>query len=169
MRILITGFVAFAVWCVFSAWMYNDKLLPVINAPEPAPVIPEQTNVADSMAKIYAAMPEKLSIYFEFNNAEFKNDQQTDSRIAEFKQWLEKYPGSKLSVTGHTDLIGTEHFNQDLALKRAEIIGKYIEGQGINADRMLVESKGESEPAADYLTSEGRAKNRRTEVTIKMQ
>jgi flagellar motor protein MotB len=34
---------------------------------------------------------------------------------------------------------------------------------------MQVESKGESEPAADNLTREGRAKNRRTEVTIKMQ
>jgi len=114
-------------------------------------------------------MPEKLSIYFEFNDTEFKNDQQTDSRIAEFKQWLEKYPRSKLSVTGHTDLIGTELYNQDLALKRAEVIGKYIDTQGISADRMLVESKGESEPAADNLTSEGRAKNRRTEITIKMQ
>src|SRR5512133_1263118 len=154
MRILIMGFVAFAVWCVFSAWMYNDKLLPVINAPEPAPAIPEQTTTADSLAKIYAAMPEKLSIYFEFNNAEFKNDQQTDSRIAEFKQWLEKYPGSKLSVTGHTDLIGTEAFNEDLAMKRAEVVGKYLESSGVSADRMLVESKGETEPAADYLTSE---------------
>lgn len=169
MRILITGFVAFAVWCVFSAWMYNDKLLPVLNAPEPVPAIPEQTTMADSLAKIYAAMPEKLSIYFEFNDAEFKNDQQTDSRVAEFKQWLGKYPASKLSVTGHTDLIGTELFNQDLALKRAEVVAKYLESSGISADRMLVESKGESEPAADYLTSEGRAKNRRTEVTIKMQ
>jgi outer membrane protein OmpA-like peptidoglycan-associated protein len=169
MRILITGFVAFAVWCVFSAWMYNDKLLPVMNAPEPAPAIPEQTTMADSLAKIYAAMPEKLSIYFEFNDAEFKNDQQTDSRVAEFKQWLGKYPASKLSVTGHTDLVGTELFNKDLALKRAEVVAKYLEASGINADRMLVESKGESEPAGDYLTSEGRAKNRRTEVTIKMQ
>ena len=169
MRILITGFVAFAVWCAFSAWMYNDKLLPVINAPEPAPAIPEQTTMADSLAKIYAAMPEKLSIYFEFNDAEFKNDQQTDSRVAEFKQWLGKYPGSKLSVTGHTDLVGTELFNQDLAMKRAEVVAKYLESSGVSTDRMIVESKGETEPAADYLTSEGRAKNRRTEVTIKMQ
>lgn len=169
MRILITGFVAFVIWCVFSAWMYNDRLLPVINALEPLPALPEKTSAADSLAKIYAAMPEKLSIYFEFNNAGFKSDQQTDSRIAEFRQWLEKYPGSKLSVTGHTDLIGTDAYNEDLALKRAQVIGKYAGDQGISADRILIISKGESEPAADYLTSEGRAKNRRTEITIKMQ
>lgn len=169
MRILITGFVAFAVWCVFSAWMYNDKLLPVINTPDPVPIITEKNAAADSIAAIYAAMPQKLSVYFEFNKSELITDQNTESKIAAFRQWLEKYPGSKLSVTGHTDLIGTESYNQDLALQRALVVGKYIEGLGIGSDRMLVESKGESEPAADYLTAEGRAKNRRTEIIIKMQ
>ncbi|HEX2969961.1 MAG TPA: OmpA family protein [Bacteroidales bacterium] len=169
MRILITGFVAFAVWCFFSAWMYNDNLLPVINAPEPIAEIPEQTTTADSLEKIRAAMPEKLSIYFEFNKAEFKNDQQADSKIAEFRKWLEKYPESKLRITGHTDLTGTEAYNQDLAMERAVAVQKYIMTLGLSADRMIVESKGESEPAADYLTEEGRAKNRRTEILIKLQ
>lgn len=169
MRILITGFVAFAVWCVFSAWMYNDKLLPVINAPDPVPTVPEKNAAADSIAAIYAAMPEKLSVYFEFNKSELKADQITEAKIAEFRQWLGKYPGSKLSVTGHTDLIGTETYNQDLAMKRALVVGKFIEDLGVGPDRMLVESRGESEPAGDYLTAEGRAKNRRTEITIKMQ
>jgi len=34
---------------------------------------------------------------------------------------------------------------------------------------MVTESKGSGEPAADYLTAEGRAKNRRTEISIKMK
>jgi OOP family OmpA-OmpF porin len=170
MRILIVGFAAFVVWCVFSAWMYNDNLLPVLNKPEPVPTVPEKTDVvADSLAKIYAAMPQKLSIPFEFNKAQFKSDQQTDSRIAEFKSWLEKYPSSKLYVTGHSDLVGTEKYNYDLGLKRATVIGDYVKGNGIDPQRILVESKGESEPVGDYLTEEGRAKNRRTEVTLKMQ
>jgi OOP family OmpA-OmpF porin len=169
MRILISGFAAFVVWCVFSAWMYNDNLLPVINAPKPLPPIPEKTTAADSLAKIYAAMPQTLSVTFEYDKALFKSDQQTDSRIAEFKSWLEKYPSSKLSVTGHSDLVGTEEYNYDLAMKRATVVGNYLQSLGIDAGRMLIESKGEKEPAADYLTAEGRAKNRRTEVTIKMQ
>lgn len=169
MRILITGIVAFVIWSVFSAWMYNDKLLPVINAPDPVPAIPEQTVAVDSSETISAAMPEKLTVYFEFDDAEFRNDQQTDSRIAEFRQLLEKYPGSKLLVTGHTDLTGTESYNLDLAMKRAQAVGQYFQKMGISADRMMIESKGESEPASDYLTSEGRAMNRRTEITIKLQ
>ena len=169
MKIIITGFVAFVIWCVFSAWMYNDKLLPVLNAPDPAPLLTESASTADSLSEINASMPEKLSVYFEFNDSEFKTDPQIDSRIAELRQWLEKHPGSKLLVSGHTDLVGTEQYNHELAMKRAGFVGKYIEKQGISSDRMQVESKGESEPAADNLTSEGRAKNRRTEVTIKLQ
>jgi OOP family OmpA-OmpF porin len=169
MRILIMGFAAFVVWCVFSAWMYNDNLLPVINAPKPVTALPEKTSVEDSLSKIMAAMPQKLSITFEYDKAAFKSDQQTDSKIAEFKSWLEKYPAAKISITGHSDLVGTEEYNYDLAMKRATVIGNYVQSQGIDAGRVIVESKGEKEPAADYLTAEGRAKNRRTEVIIKMQ
>ena len=67
------------------------------------------------------------------------------------------------------DLVGTNDYNYNLALKRAPIVEKYLENQGINANRTITESKGETEPAADYLTEEGRARYRRTELSIKMQ
>jgi OOP family OmpA-OmpF porin len=170
MRILITGFVVFVIWCFFSAWLYNDVLLPVINKPVAVQTIPEPQNpVADSLAKIYASMPKTLMIYFEFDKVKFKSDPQTDGRIAEFKSWLDKYPASMLSVTGHTDLVGTIEYNQALGLKRAQVVGKYIETKGIVAGRIIAGSKGKLEPAADYITSEGRARNRRTEISIKLK
>jgi OOP family OmpA-OmpF porin len=169
MRILIAGFAGFVVWCVFSAWIYNDKLWPVINASEPILAVPEKSAVAETPENPLADIPKTLSIYFEFDKAKFKSDQQTDSQIARFREWLGKYPEAKLSVTGHTDMVGTDAYNQDLALKRAIVAEKYIETLGITGERMLVESKGETEPAADNLTSEGRAKNRRTEIKIKME
>jgi outer membrane protein OmpA-like peptidoglycan-associated protein len=138
--------------------------------PVPVQTIPEsQTNVADSLAKLKALMPKDLLIYFEFNDAKFKPDPQTDNSIASFKAWLDKYPESMLSVTGHTDLVGTPDYNQALALKRAQIVAKHLETQGINSGKMMVESKGKTQPVAGYLTSEGRAKNRRTEISIKMK
>lgn len=169
MKFLIVGFAAFVVWCVFSAWMYNDKLLPVLRTPEPVPVIPEKTSAADSLAKIYASMPEKLSVYFEFNKSNLKADQLNEGSLNAFRDWIDKHPGSKLYVTGHTDLVGTEAYNNDLAMERAVAVGKFIEGKGFPSDKMIVESKGETEPAADYLTEDGRAKNRRSEITIKLE
>ena len=170
MRILITGFVVFVIWCFISAWLYNDKLLPAMKKPVPVQTTPDpQKIVADSLAKIYASMPKKLMIYFEFDKAKFKSDPQTNSRIAEFKGWLDKNPGSTIYVTGHTDLVGTPEYNKALAMKRAIVVEKYLEAQGIGADKMVTESAGETQPLADYLTSEGRAKNRRTEISIKMK
>lgn len=170
MRILITGFVVFVIWAIFSSWMYNDILLPVINKPVTVQTIPEPPNpVADSLAKIYASMPKTLMISFDFDKSKFKTDPQTDSKIAEFKMWLDKYPTSVLHVTGHTDLVGTPEYNLALALKRAQIIEQYIVAQGISFTRVVTETKGEAEPIAGYITSEDRAKNRRTEISIKLQ
>lgn len=170
MRILITGGVAFVIWCFISAWLYNDKLLPVLKKPVPAVATTEiKNNEADSLMKLKALMPKDLLIYFEFNDSKFKSDPQLESSIAPFKAWLDKYPGSKLYVTGHTDLVGTTEFNQVLGLKRAEVVTKYLSGLGIPADKILTESLGESKPAAEYITPDGRAKNRRTEITIKLQ
>jgi OOP family OmpA-OmpF porin len=74
-----------------------------------------------------------------------------------------------LLVSGHSDLVGTEEFNRDLGMKRAAAVGKFLEEKGIPSARMLIESKGETEPVASYITAEGRSMNRRTQVTIKMQ
>jgi len=74
-----------------------------------------------------------------------------------------------LHVTGHTDLVGTNDYNYNLGLKRAKIVADYLENKGIKASRLVIESKGETEPAADNITDAGRAKNRRTEISIKMQ
>jgi outer membrane protein OmpA-like peptidoglycan-associated protein len=149
MRILITGAVAFLIWCFISAWLYNDKLVPVLNKPVP--------------------VPKDLLIYFEFNDAKFKADPQLGNSLEPFRAWLDKYPGSKLCVTGFTDIVGTVEFNKDLGMKRAEAVTKYLEGLGIPAGRILTESMGESKAGVDYITAEGRAKNRKTEITIKLQ
>jgi outer membrane protein OmpA-like peptidoglycan-associated protein len=170
MRILITGFVLLVIWCFFSAWLYNDKLLPAMKKPVPIQTIPKTlTNEADSLMKLKASIPKNLVIYFDFDKTKFKPYPQTDKSIAPFKALLNKYSGSMLFVTGHTDLVGAIDYNYNLGLKRAQIVEKYLENQGINANRMITESKGKTEPAANYLTEEGRAKNRRTEISIKMQ
>jgi len=170
MRIIITGFVVFVIWCVFSAWIYNDILIPVLNKPVPVQAILQpQDNVADSLARLKAMMPKELMIYFEFNNSLLKTDPQTDKSLSEFKVWLDKYPGSMLLITGHSDLVGTTEYNYALGMKRAVVVGRYAEKSGIPQGRILTESKGETMPSAGYITSEGRAKNRRVELTIKMK
>ena len=170
MRIIGLGVLAFVIWSVFSAWIFNDKLLPVFRKKAPLVTAPgNETRVADSLAQLKASMPNVLEVYFDFDKAKFGADPQLQSKITPFKAWLEKYPGSKLLVTGHTDLVGTHEYNMQLGLERARIVAGYIQTLGINDSRILVESRGETNPIAGYITEENRAKNRRTEITIKMQ
>lgn len=67
-------------------------------------------------------------------------------------------------AVGHTDSIGTDAYNQKLSIRRAEAVKKYLVSQGIEAKRIYVEGKGESQPVADNKTAEGRAKNRRVQI-----
>jgi len=168
MRIIFTGSVVFVIWAFFSTWLFVDVLKPALKKPVPEPTVPNPTtNVADSLARIYALMPKDLVIWHDFDNARFIPDQETESKLAEFKSWLDNHPESLLLITGHTDLVGTPEYNQDLGIERAQGAFEFLKGKGFPESRMTIVSKGEQEPAAGYITTEERAKNRRTVISIK--
>jgi OOP family OmpA-OmpF porin len=131
------------------------------------PVSEKQTREADSLKKFYESMPKDLMIYFDFDKAIFKGDPSTENSISEMKKCMESYPDYKLHIIGHTDFIGTPEYNLDLGMKRAQIVKSYVEKQGIGADKIVVSSRGKEQSVDNQITSEGRAKNRRTEITLK--
>jgi outer membrane protein OmpA-like peptidoglycan-associated protein len=168
MRILIIGAVIFAIWAFFSTWLFVDVLKPALKKPVVTVTVPETTNrVADSLAKIYALMPKDLVIRHDFDKVSLVSDPLLETSLTEFKNWLEKYPESMLTVTGYTDLVGTPEYNKALGLERAQTAQKFLEDKGIAASRMIVSSKGEEDPVAGYITADERAKNRRTVISIK--
>jgi len=169
MRILITGFIVLVIWSFFSMWMYVDVLKPAtkVQAVVVQPITESRSKEADSLAKFYASMPKDLMIYFEFDKCKFTPDQQIDSSIAEFVKWMEKYPDFKLNVTGHADFVGTTEYNQKLGLDRAQAAGKYLESKGVPAGKMIIGSMGKEQPVAGNIPGFPRAKNRRTEISIK--
>lgn len=69
-----------------------------------------------------------------------------------------------VTVTGHTDSVGSEESNQVLSAARADIVASYLTAYGVSAD-ITTEAKGESEPIADNATAEGRQQNRRVTIT----
>ena len=80
-------------------------------------------------------------------------------------------PDSKITVTGHTDDIpisnGKFRDNWDLAAGRAASVVQAIEETGlVSGGRISAVSKGETDPLADNVTSEGREENRRIEIEI---
>ena len=69
-------------------------------------------------------------------------------------------------ATGHTDSIGTDKYNMALSLRRANAVKAYLISKGVDADKIKVEGRGESEPVATNKTREGRALNRRVEIVV---
>jgi OOP family OmpA-OmpF porin len=52
-------------------------------------------------------------------------------------------------VTGHTDRIGSDAYNQKLSERRANTVKQYLVSQGVDASRLQAVGKGESEPVVD--------------------
>jgi len=72
-----------------------------------------------------------------------------------------------IEIQGHTDATGSEQYNIELGLERAEAVRRYLNRQhGIPLHRMSVISYGEAEPIADNDTREGRAQNRRVVLVV---
>ena len=74
-------------------------------------------------------------------------------------------PSLNAQVQGNTDNIGTEKYNMGLSLRRAKSVKAYLVNKGVAADRMSIRGFGFSRPVATNDTDEGRALNRRVELT----
>ncbi|MBL7806963.1 MAG: OmpA family protein, partial [Saprospiraceae bacterium] len=80
--------------------------------------------------------------------------------------FLLKYPDVVLGISGHTDDVGTDDYNQDLSERRAQSVQNYLEIKGIRADHLRARGFGETRPVAENTTEEGRQANRRVECIV---
>lgn len=72
----------------------------------------------------------------------------------------------RIEVGGHTDNVGNDDSNQVLSEQRANAVRDFLIAHGIEASRIVAKGYGETKPMATNDTDEGRALNRRTEVTV---
>ena len=76
------------------------------------------------------------------------------------------YNKAVVEVAGHTDSTGSAQYNQQLSEQRANSVAQYLESQGLASNRVVTIGAGETRPVADNSTPEGRAANRRVELTL---
>jgi OmpA-OmpF porin, OOP family len=81
--------------------------------------------------------------------------------------FVQKYAGSKVSIEGHTDNVGSEKYNQGLSERRAAAVKSWLLAHGAtDGAKMQTVGYGESRPIADNKTPQGRFENRRVEILI---
>jgi len=88
-----------------------------------------------------------------------------EGELSELTRVLSQNPGIRVRLDGYTDSIGDPGYNQALSERRAKSVRDYLVGKGIDGSRVTTKGFGESNPAYPNDTDEGRALNRRTEIT----
>ena len=83
--------------------------------------------------------------------------------------FINRYPGKKVSIEGHTDDRGADAQNLALSERRAGSVRDALVALGADAARFTVVGRGETSPLADNATTDGRARNRRVEVIVEGQ
>jgi outer membrane protein OmpA-like peptidoglycan-associated protein len=79
---------------------------------------------------------------------------------------INNFPNTTVNVIGHADNTGGAAFNQDLSARRAQSVSSALISSGVSPSRIRSIGRGEDAPIASNLTAEGRAQNRRVEITI---
>ena len=79
---------------------------------------------------------------------------------------LNEYKSTLVTVAGYTDSSGPADYNQKLSERRASTVAVYLHGRGVAQERLAAIGHGENKPVATNNTAEGRARNRRVEITL---
>lgn len=105
---------------------------------------------------------------FEFVPVYFDHDK--DSLKPEYEPYLKNmarivnsHTDLRIKIIGHTDSNGTDEYNIDLSKRRAENIKQFLISQGVKEDKIVIEFRGELDPATSNETPEGKRLNRRVD------
>lgn len=113
---------------------------------------------------------ESLAIYFDLDANELTF--RTKKQLQIVADLLTLNPTKKLIISGHTDSLGSDHYNLDLSQKRALRVMEFLTEQGLQKNQIKITGFGKKQPRLPNLTKdgndspEGRRANRRAEILL---
>ncbi|MEE9494075.1 MAG: OmpA family protein [Gammaproteobacteria bacterium] len=139
-------------------------------APEPAPV----AEPADAPAPAPVPVPQSITKAVSLGSGALFGVN-SSSLSAGGKAQLDQLAGDlkslntieNVQIVGHTDSTGAASYNQSLSEKRANAVRDYLASQGIDSASMTTAGMGETQPVASNTSRDGRAQNRRVDISIK--
>lgn len=111
-----------------------------------------------------------VALYFEFD--EDAMSARTQRQLQIVSQMLKADAGKKITLSGHTDSLGTDQYNYGLSTRRAVAVRDYMLGAGVPAAQIELVAKGATQPRRPNVTEKGldnptgRKVNRRTEIYL---
>ncbi len=104
-------------------------------------------------------------IFYKYDSDEEITSESTLAYFDELAEFLIS-SGDEISITGHTDSDGEEAYNVELGLKRAQEYKAHLVSLGVEEGKIMVDSKGETDPWKPNDTEENKKWNRRVEIKI---
>ncbi len=111
-----------------------------------------------------------LALYFDFDEDEMHP--RTRRQLEIVTRILKADPAKKITLSGHTDSLGTEDYNDLLSSRRAAVVRDFLEKSGVPQAQIVTVGKGSSQPRRPNVTEtgldnpQGRRANRRTEIYL---
>jgi outer membrane protein OmpA-like peptidoglycan-associated protein len=134
----------------------NNPSSVVLTAPTPIVYTPP-VEIEDTMTQVL----------FDFGKSTLRHS--SYAVIDRVYDELQKDKDAYVIIDGNTDYVGTEEYNQALSERRAAAVKTYLMTKGISESRIQEKAHGENDPIATNSTIEGRSKNRRAELLIKIR
>ena len=138
MKILIIGFFAFSTWSTMATYIYVCKIKGLCDEQMTMPFIASNHDDVITVDTLHKTLmqervltPNNLNIYFAFDKFEFNSTAETDRYFDMSNAYLTQNLQARLSITGFTDAIGSDEYNQALGYQRAQRIQHYFESKGI--------------------------------------
>ncbi len=148
-----------------------DSLAKPVN--ESRPLVASKPKNPDSSAKNSNIKVENTpaGIRLTIQNLKFKADSAEllpgeEKRLDQIASVLKEAQNSQFLVEGHTAATGNEKGEMKLSAERARAIAEALSKKGISASKFITKGSGARKPVADNATPEGKAMNRRVEITI---
>jgi outer membrane protein OmpA-like peptidoglycan-associated protein len=132
-------------------------------APAPAPVPVAAPAPAPKPAPA-PAVAKNFMVFFDFDKAQITPEA---ARIIQQAAGAAKSTNAiRIDLTGHTDLAGSDKYNQALSLKRANAVRDELVRQGVSNDQILVFARGKSAPLVATPDGVREPQNRRVEIVL---
>ena len=109
------------------------------------------------------------NVTFNFDRIAFDSDSavltpESNEQLDNIATILRAYPRAHVTITGHTDNVGSEAANLALSRERANAVAARLTAIGVSSDRVQAVGYGGQKPVADNSTEAGRGQNRRVEL-----
>ena len=124
-------------WCKVAKEVPEEEQLPTVDE-EAARLAAEQA---------FKQEIESFAVHFDVEGAKLKMPEAEQTLVDQLCEKMKADPSIKIVITGHTDNYGDPEQNlRYYGMKRAEALRDYMVKQGVSADQIRCESKGQTEP-----------------------